>query len=139
MDIIKRGNFIFVVERVKNDKNGNPKYEILPIWNVDKPINFTYDLSFFGYRVKKDYSRVIVTSYNIEDDVVQGMYKDCKIKELIHKKMLTREEIEFLENFCRIDNLQDSEEIEIRGRLYKGIPLELRYKSRVYTIYQIED
>lgn len=136
MDIIKKGEFLFVAERVKNDKNGNPRFEILPIWLVDKPINFSYELSFLGYRVKKDRSRLIAKSYNM-DDVINRMYEDCIVKSLIIKNVLTDKEVEKLESYARIDSIEDVERLDLENRICPNCqPLEVRYKDKVYTVYK---
>lgn len=135
MNIVKKGDFLFLVERVKNDKNGNPRFEIIVIWLTDKPINFNYELSFLGHRIKKDYSRILVSSYNI-DDTINYMYKDCIVKSLIIKNVLNSKEVELLEKYCRIDVVIDNEELTIKNSLYPNyIPMLCRYKNKVYSFY----
>lgn len=137
MELIKKDDYLFMVNRVKNDKNGNPRYEIAPIKLYDNlAINMAYDLSFFGYRSKKDFSSLIVKTYNI-NDFIDILLRDCKIKSLINKRILDDGEISFLEKYTRIDSVEDKEEIEIKEKLYPNCqPLEVRYKNTIYSIYK---
>ena len=63
--IIKHNGIIAIIERIKNDRNGNPKYQVqlLNIESVESVVKNDNSISFFNNQYYN------ITSYNVEEDI----------------------------------------------------------------------
>ena len=63
--IIKHNGIIAIIERINNDKNGNPKYQVqlINIESIENIVKNENNISFFNNQYYN------ITSYNIEEDI----------------------------------------------------------------------
>ena len=63
--IIRYNGIMAIIERINNDKNGNPKYQVqlINIESVENIVKNENNISFFNNQYYN------ITSYNIEEDI----------------------------------------------------------------------
>ena len=63
--IIRYNGVIAIIERINNDKNGNPKYQIqlINIESIENIVKNENNISFFNNQYYN------ITSYDIEEDI----------------------------------------------------------------------